>query len=345
MALTSGHATDHLIEQLSREPHRFDFFWAVRLVENRYRDHPRIGCSSSPKDDPIRFGQNPSLAFAPSTIESLDGAPDRDVPKMYVSFLGLLGPNGPMPLHFTEYARERLLNYNDPTLARFLDIFHHRMVSFFYRAWASGQKPLDLDRAEKAGDVAGQLFTLYIGSLFGIGMASTRNRDAVPDWAKLYYAGRLVSPTRNAEGLESILEDFLEIPTEIGTFVGQWLTVPANSQCRLGESPDTGSLGITTIVGLHFWECQLKFRIRLGPMKLADYERMLPTGESFERVRGWVLNYVGYELQWDLQLVLEAGEVPETHLGQYGTLGWTTWLKGEPFRRDADDLILAGDRN
>jgi type VI secretion system protein ImpH len=345
MAATSGHATNHLIERLSREPYGFNFFRAVRLLENQYRDQPRIGHSASPKEDPIRFGQRPSLAFAPSTIESVEIPPDGAAPRMFVSFLGLFGPNGPMPLHFTEYARERLLNNRDPTVARFLDVFHHRMLSFFYRAWASSQMAVDLDRPEPDGGAVHQLFSLYIGSLLGIGMGSSRNRDALPDWAKLYYVGRLACPTRNAEGLEAIIGDFLEIPAEIQTFVGQWLPLPVSSQCRLGESPDTGRLGATAIVGTFFWECQLRFQIRLGPMKLADYERLLPNGSSFQRVQCWVWNYIGYELQWDLQLALEAAEVPETHLGNYGSLGWTTWLKSEPFRQDADDLILAGDRN
>jgi type VI secretion system protein ImpH len=341
MAATSGHATNHLMEQLSREPHRFSFFRAVRLLENHYRDHPRVGHSASPKEDPIRFGQKPSLAFAPSTIESFEIPPDDEdaAPRMFVNFLGLFGPNGPMPLHFTEYARERLLNHRDPTVARFLDVFHHRMLSFFYRAWASSQKSVDLDRLESDGGAAG------LGSLLGIGMESSRNRDAVPDWAKLYYSGRLAGATRNAEGLEAIIGDFLEIRAEIQTFAGQWLRLPVASQCRLGESPDTGTLGVTTIVGTYFWECQLGFRIRLGPMKLVDYERLLPNGSSFQRVRGWVYNYIGCELQWDVQLILEAGEVPETHLGDYGMLGWTTWLKSEPFPRDPDNLVLTGDRD
>jgi len=345
MAAASGHTTDHLMERLSREPYRFDFFRAVRLLENHYRDHPRIGYSASPREDPIRFGQRPSLAFAPSTIDSFEIPPADDdaAPRMFVNFLGLFGPNGPMPQHFTEYARERMLNYRDPTVPRFMDVFHHRMLSFFYRAWASSQKPVDLDRLGEAGGTSDQLFALYIGSLFGIGMESSRNRDALPDWAKLYYSGRLACPTRNAEGLEAILGDFLELPAEIQTFRGQWLRLPLGSQCRLGESPDTGRLGVTTIVGTHFWECQLRFRIRLGPMKLADYERLLPNGSSFQRVRSWVCNYIGYELQWDMQLVLEAGEVPETHLGAYGLLGWTTWLKSEPLRQDADDMVLMGD--
>ena len=97
---------------------------------------------------------------------------------------------------------------------------------------------------------------------------------------------------------------------------------------------------VTAIAGARIWECQLNFRIRLGPMKLAAYRRMLPSGVAFKRLKQWVLNYCGEHYFWDVQFVLLAGEVPETRLGQSGELGWTTWMKTKPFTRDADELIL-----
>jgi type VI secretion system protein ImpH len=132
------------------------------------------------------------------------------------------------------------------------------------------------------------------------------------------------------------------MPTAIETFSGQWLTLPENSVCRLGATPETGSLGVTTIVGSRFWDCQLKFRIRLGPMTLSDLYRLLPTGTSFTRLRTWVLNYANEEFFWDAQLVLKREEVPETCLGQAGMLGWTTWVRSKPFGHDADDLVING---
>ena len=122
------------------------------------------------------------------------------------------------------------------------------------------------------------------------------------------------------------------------------MDLPADSLCELGVSPGTGSLGVTTILGSRFWECQLNFRIKLGPMKLGDYERMLPCGKAFQRLRDWVLNYCGEQFFWDLQLTLQAGEVPQVSLGQSGRLGWTTWLKTKPFGRDAGDLVLTPPR-
>ena len=124
------------------------------------------------------------------------------------------------------------------------------------------------------------------------------------------------------------------------TFTGRWLDLPSDSLCKLGDSPETGSLGVNTIVGSRLWDCQLSFRVRLGPMSLRDYERMLPGGDAFERLKFWVLNYCGEHFFWDAQLVLRANEVPDVRLGASGRLGWTTWLKTKPLPCDADDLIL-----
>ena len=334
MAGTSGQTPDSLIAELEKNPYRFDFFQAVRLLQSRFAEHPRIGCSSSPGQDPVRFAQSPSLAFPASTIERVQTGTANGVPRMFVHFFGLLGPNGPLPIHLTEYARDRERHFNDRTISSFINLFNHRLLSFFFRAWAASQKAVDLDRP------AEQNYAVYIGSLFGVGLQSLQGRDAVPDAAKLYFSGRLACQTRNAEGLEAILQEFFALKAEVQTFTGRWLDLPSDSLCKLGDSTETGSLGVNTIVGSRLWDCQLSFRIRLGPMSLRDYERMLPGGDAFERLKFWVLNYCGEHFFWDAQLVLRANEVPDVRLGASGRLGWTTWLKTKPLPCDADDLIL-----
>jgi type VI secretion system protein ImpH len=337
MADTTGQQASDLIARLAAEPYAFDFFRALRLVATRFPDEPRIGESLTPREDPLRFGQTPSLSFAPSTLSAFEAGDGKHPPRLTVNFVGLLGPNGPMPLHFTEHVRDRARNLHDPTLARFLDIFHHRILSLFYRAWAVNQKAADMDHPEDSR------FSTYIGTFLGVGAGSVRDRDQVPDNAKRYFAGHLGCQTRHTEGLESIISDFFGLSAKVLTFLGQWLDLPDSSQCRLGESPEAGSLGSSVIVGSRFWECQLRFRLRLGPMSLNDLYRMLPVGDAFGRLKCWVLNYCGREFFWDVQLVLRREEVPGTQLGSGGMLGWTTWLKSQPIARDAEDVILAGD--
>lgn len=333
MADPTGPTSNPLIEKLAEQPFAFDFFAAGRLLQAFFSSSPRLGYSWSPAQDPIRFAQSPALDFASATLEALkqkDGSP----PVLYSRHFGLFGPNGPMPLCFTEFARERILHHHDPTLAAFCNIFHHRLLSFLFRAWADAQKTVDFDRPTE------QLWPQFAGSVVGLGMASLLHRDSVPDRAKFFFAGRLVQQSRNAEGLEAIIQDFFALPTQLHTFVGRWLDVPANSICKLGASPETGALGLTTIVGSRFWTCQLHFRIRLGPMRLVEYERMLPTGSSFRRLCDWVREYSGDHFSWDAQLVLAKEEVPLVQLGVFGRLGWTTWLRASPFDHDAEDLVL-----
>jgi len=333
-------ARESLAFQMHEEPWRFSFYQAARRLECGYQNLPRIGASQKPGDDAVRFCQEPSLAFPPSTVAAFDmAAPDRPA-RMYVNFLGMLGPNGPLPLHITEYARQRMAADKDPTLARFLDVMNHRLVSLFYRAWAVNQQTVSFDRSDRGGGAGGDRFAMYIASLFGLGMENLRDRDAAPDPAKLHYSGRFVDHTRCAEGLQALVQDYFGIQTDLIQFVGQWIDLPPDSRCKLGESRDTGVLGSTAIVGSRIWQCQYKFRLRLGPMTFAEYERLLPGGRSLQRLVAWVRNYLGQEMAWDVQLVLRKEEVPACQMGKVGRLGWSTWMKSRPTPRDAEDLIL-----
>jgi type VI secretion system protein ImpH len=333
MASPDGQTPDPLIAKLSENPFAFDFYAAVRLLQRGFPDLPRIGQSWSPKQDPVRFAQSPSLEFAPSTLEAVQRKESRP-PVIYSRQFGLFGPNGPLPTCLTEYARERVIHHGDVTFASFCNVFHHRLLSFFFRAWADAQKTVDFDRPND------QHWAQFVGSLIGVGMDSLQGHDTVPHRAKLYFAGRLAQQSRNAEGLEAVVQDFFGVHTEVSTFVGRWLKLPKGSVCKLGDSPQTGSLSASVILGSRVWTCQLHFRLRMGPMTFADYERLLPSGGSFRRLRDWIRLYASEQYTWDVQLVLAKDEVPVTQLGKAGRLGWTTWLKTKPFQHDAGDLVL-----
>jgi type VI secretion system protein ImpH len=118
------------------------------------------------------------------------------------------------------------------------------------------------------------------------------------------------------------------------------MDLPENGRCRLGRSPETGTLGLTAIAGARVWGCQQKFRIVLGPVDFAHYRRLLPGGESLRRLVALVRNYTGDELNWDLNLILKREEVPASKLGGAGRLGWSTWLGRRQAESDADDLML-----
>lgn len=325
-----------LYQALTSDPYRFGYYEALRQLECLHADQPRLGQSVRPVDDKIRLCQTPSLKFAPATLasfKSIGGEPAY----LRVYFLGMFGPNGPLPLHLTEYARNRLRNAKDPAMVEFIDLFHHRLLSLFYRAWANKEPTVQFDRPEQ------DRFSFYLGSLLGVATPALQRRDLMPDPVKLHFAAHLAHHSHNAEGLVAIISGYFRLPVVIEEFIGEWLDMPTDSYCYLNQSKTTGQLGVSTIVGTRSWQCQHKFRIRLGPLSLNHFERLLPGGNSLKRLVAVVRNYTGFELNWDLNLILIKEQVPTVQLGQYGQLGWTSWLTSRPRTQDADDLYLTPD--
>jgi type VI secretion system protein ImpH len=323
-----------LEEALRRAPTAFDFFQALRRIESAHPDKPRLGESVQPgKDEPVRLGQDPSLAFAPAALSAFLPGAEGGPPRLQVSFLGLSGPNGPLPLHLTEYVRDRQRNSNDPTLARFFDVFHHRVLSLFYRAWANSQPTVSADRPQQ------DHFLTYVGALIGLAMSGLQRRDAFPDSAKLFYAGRLAAQTRNAEGLRAMVGDYFGMPTQVEEFVGSWVDLPESERWHLGGGPDGMRLGLSSNMGARAWSRESKFRIVLGPLHRKQFQSMLPEGEALPRLAALVRNYTGDALDWDVRLILDERTDQPLRLG--GTrLGWDAWLGRCPDGKGRQDLIL-----
>jgi type VI secretion system protein ImpH len=319
--------------ELAERAAGMDFFQILRLLENAHPDKPRIGASLRPRDDAVRFGQDPSLAFEPTAVRGYTPASSEQRARLAVNFIGLLGPNGPLPLHLTEYARDRARNNGDRTLAAFLDVFHHRIVSLFYRARASAEPALSLDRPEldRFGD--------YVGSLFGIGSAALQGRDEIGDFAKLHFAGLMANQRRPAAGLVTILRAYFKLPVGIEQFVGHWMKIPLDGQTRIGMQDRGNRLGTSAVLGRTVWDCQHKFRLVIGPLDYDDYQRMLPGGDSMSRLLAWVRNYAGMVLDWDVRLILKQEQVPRLALGAR-RLGWTTFVSSVPAGRDSDQLLI-----
>ncbi|MEZ5450609.1 MAG: type VI secretion system baseplate subunit TssG, partial [Thiolinea sp.] len=244
----------------------------------------------------------------------------------------MFGPNGPLPLHLTEYARNRVRDARDEGMVRFMDLFHHRLLSLFYRVWADKEPTVQYDRPET------DRFQWYVGSLLGMGTPEHRQRDTVPDNSKLHFAAHLGSVPHHAEGLSALLRSFFKVPLKIQEFVGEWLAIPEENHCRLGGN--SCALGQDTTIGARSWQRQYRFRLLVGPMNLDEYESLLPGGEKIALVADILRNYLGYELTCDTCLILKKDEVPATRLGQFGRLGWTSWVQNAARADDARDLLL-----
>jgi type VI secretion system protein ImpH len=318
---------------LERAPFNFDFHAALRRLECIFHDQKRFGEAWRPSEEPIRVGQEPSTAFAPSAVTAFQRPSDGVPGKLMVAFFGMFGPRGPLPVHLTEYARDRMRNSGDRTLVSFIDLFHHRMFLLFHRAWANAQPTVCQDRPES------NRFNVYVGSLFGLALRAARERDLIPDRAKLHYAGRLSSPTRNAEGLRAIVADYFGLPVDIEQFIGGWLDLPEEGRWSLGDAGESSRLGRSTVLGRRTWQCAHQFRVVLGPLSRQSFQRFLPGSKNLDKLAAVVRTYVGDEFSWDVRLVLEKGASDQLQLTSGGRLGWNTRL-GFAHQGRIEDLVV-----
>ena len=292
---------------LAAEPHRYDFYQAMRRIASAHPHMPPPGEAQRPVDEPVRLSQSAELDFAPATLHSLQrdrGAPPRLVQRVF----GLLGPNGALPLHLTEYARDRTDHHGDPTFQRFLDMLVHRFAMLFYRAWAEAQPAVSLDRP------GNKAYFNRLGSLVGIGLPDLQDRDAVPDASKIYFAGRLARQTRDAEGLLSWIRSEFDVAVKIEQWSGHWMALARGERSRLGRRAGA-RLGQSIVLGSAVWDVQHKFRVTIGPLGLSQYRRFLPGGADLARLQALVRHWVGIELAWDVKLILARPEVPRLEFG------------------------------
>lgn len=321
------------LEQLQKTPWAFDWFALLRRIEAHNPSYSRFGEAVHPQDEPVRVGQTPSLSFASASLSSADFNQQGRFGIEQTGF-GLYGPNGALPLHITEYVRERIAYDDDQAQSAFSNIFHHRFAMLFYRAWASAQATNSLDRPDE------DRFAHYVGSLSGYGSPALQAQDSVPDHAKRFFSGHLVRLTRNPEGLGAILQSYFDCPFKVQEWMPQWLKMEESEQTQLGHQGPAAQLGMGAVCGASVLDRQHKFRLHAGPLSLQAYEDFLPQGRHFVVLRDWVRNYIGYEFSWDLRLVLKRSEVPPLVLGSGVRLGWTTWLGKIESAQDRGDLVL-----
>lgn len=324
---------DHFAK-LVEEPEKHHVFQAMRVIDAAYPDAPRLGESRRPREDRIRLGQEAELSFPPSTISSFKPGTDKVPGKLINRFFGLFGPQGPLPLHLTEYARDRQRNHRDHTFVAFANMLTHRMMSLLYRTWRSGQPAASYDRGDDE-------FEKRVAALAGYRGDSMQNRDSMPDISRRHFAAFMSQGSKNPDGLIAFLGAFFHVDVEIEQFVGTWLQLEPDDCWELGGMV---GLGQTTSIGSKVWSRASKFRIRIGPLHRERYERFLPGSEGFDRLESIVRSYVGDSLDWDVQLILKGDEVPRSVLGGTTRLGQTSWVdtkrNDDSVRPDAEDLFL-----
>ncbi len=324
-----------MIDRLKTRPERFGFFQAVRLLSRLAPERARVGHDGPPGQEVVRFRTRATLDFPASEVHDLRDAPEPErPPEMAVAIGGTTGPLGVLPVPYTELLIERI-RYKDLALWEFLDVFNHRFLSLFYRAFAKYRFPITY---ESGGD---DPFVDGLFALIGLGTGGMKGRQTVPDDALLVYAGLIAQRPHSASALEGILRDYFTVPVATRPFVGQWLPLEPEDRSRLGAR--NSRLGADLVCGDRVWDNQSRFRIRLGPLGFAAFRAFLPRGSAWRPLNDLVRFLVGKELDFDVQLVLRKEEIPECRLGAGAVppmLGWTTWVKSGPSPEDASNLVL-----
>lgn len=354
MATARRRSRTPVIDQLFEEPHAFEFFQAVQILERAARragDAPgggRVGEDVPPKQEVVRFRAHQALVFPSAAVlgaepptQAMDGVPARP-PALVVGFMGLTGPSGVLPQHYTELlirsVRDKSFSIRD-----FFDLFNHRLISLFHRAWEKYRLPATYERQAPGEDPV----TACVMALVGLDTPRLRERLAVDDEAIAHFSGHYAHWPRSVAALEAVLSDFFARIVRIEQFRGRWAWL-ARDELSVLPNPSLpegafAQLGVSAVVGEKVWDVQGSFRVRMGPLSYQQFVTFMPGSRDLAQLVDLTRLFVGPTLSFDLQLTLARQDVPFLTLGggdYVPRLGWNTWLKHEEFRRDASDAVF-----
>ena len=164
-----------VLDLLEEVPFEFDFFQSVRLFDRCFPSRKPVGRKFIPAAEVMRFSAHASVVFPASAIQRIEW--NTSPPTVVINFMGLTGPQGVLPLLYTHLIIERI-KAKDPGMAAFFDIFNHRMISLFYRAWEKSRFAIAYERRdpEERDPV-----TRVLMHVIGIGTEGLQTRQAVPD--------------------------------------------------------------------------------------------------------------------------------------------------------------------
>ncbi|RWI98574.1 type VI secretion system baseplate subunit TssG [Mesorhizobium sp.] len=314
----------------------FDFFELLRRLEQR---GGLFGYSGQANREPARLGQHVRLSFSARDVMKFQEAGEKAPARVTVANLGLLGPEGPMPLHLTRWVLDRLSQRwftgtqaeqtSDTTFVDFVNILQHRMIALYYRAWADAHPAVQVERS-----IGGRVRAM-LEAMSGIGLPGTR--DAELDAVRLRQAGSLASQVDGPERLTLFLATAFKVPVEIKEFVASWITIPAALQSRVGKA--YAALGRGATIGPRVFSRQSRIELRVGPLDLDDFKSFLPGERRLALFKKAVRDMIGEALDVDLRIVLARDAVPPPKIGTV-QLGRTSWLARPAEKGDADDLKL-----
>ena len=316
-----------------------NFFQLLRRLE---RSGHYFGEAGPPDKEPARLGQHVRQNFAIKDVAEFKPAKDGKPAKVSVMNFGLMGPDGPMPLHITRWTLDRLSQRwfsdsaegatSDTTFVDFANMLQHRMISLFYRAWSDTRPEVQIERNDKGR------IRIMLGALGGIGLPGMEGLEPELDAIKLRQAGSLAHQVQGPERLTHFVSDAVQAKVTLKEFVGEWVDIPKNLQSSTGRHGQFNALGKNASIGPRSYQRQNRIELRVENLTLKEFKEFLPGGRKLEILKKSVLYVVGQCVTADMRLVLRRDEVPDAKIGSV-SLGQTAWLAGSR-KKDADDLCL-----
>src|SRR5580704_434290 len=186
--------------------------------------------------------------------------------------------------------------------------------------------------------------TSHLFDLVGMGTLGLQGRLSVPDKVLLRYAGLLSQRPRSAEVLRCVLHDYFELPIKIEPLLGKWHPLDPDELCYLSSHEPNSQLGSGAVAGDAVWSRQALIRIVFGPLSDEQFRTFLPDGKCFAEAVALTRWFLGSALEFEVQPTLHGDQVLPCQLGDDAhngpRLGWSAWLRTEPFDVEADDAIF-----
>lgn len=340
-----------LIRQLLAEPHRFEFFQAVRLLENAAA---ATGDDTASTAERVRFTGNPALHFGGADIAEIRELPPAEAGEqagpywqMRVNVLSLSGSAGVLPYHYSELLLQRL-RARDDTLRDFFDLFNHRTIALLFKAWQKYRLPIAYEQHRRQEKRGRDPITQALTALVGLGTPRLSEHLPLDPEALLGFGGVFGRLIKSATALENMLRQYLQLDVRIEQFQGQWHELPDDLRTRLPGGGGVGmnnTLGMNAMLGAHCWQVQSKFRVRIRDLTYAQLMALAPTGAKMQTLKTLTRMAAGTELDFDIALNMDCVELPPMQLvgagsAQQPLLGWNTCLHPPGARRRGQVDIL-----
>ena len=327
--------------RLLKEPYRFHFFQAVRVLEHL------LAHNGARKQDilskRLRFNNTLSMSFPASEIEKLaafssteavaNDPSEVSTVEITPAFMGMPGVQGVLPAGYTEKLSSRELYQRDPTARAFLDIFTNRAVALFYEAWKKYRLDIQYEMNDEKPSLQLLLALVGLASKNSLqGLSTTKGN--VFEQSLAYYAGVFTEKPVAASTIERVLQEHFAVPVRVEQFVGAWYDIPEAQRSKLASA--NVQLGKSALLGAQVWQRDLRLRLWIGPIASSQFNQFLPGAEAAEALKKWVTLLTGLTLEYHIQLVLKKESIRQISLsGELGTrLGYDSYLCSEPSKQD-----------